>query len=69
MSTNIFRQVSFDYDYNKQFSLPALKVKLIEKNTKALRFSMKVDNERNLQLLLDVRDENIFGTAVEAGAT
>ncbi|MDQ3194230.1 MAG: BamA/TamA family outer membrane protein, partial [Bacteroidota bacterium] len=68
MSTNLFSQVSFDYVYNRKFSLPLLKVKLIEKNTKALRFSLKVDNERNLQLLLDIRDENIFGSAVEAGA-
>ncbi|MEP7146640.1 MAG: patatin-like phospholipase family protein [bacterium] len=67
MSTNLFRQVSFDFVYNKKFLLPVLKIKLIEKNTKALRFSLKVDNERNLQLLLDIRDENIFGSAVEAG--
>ncbi|MEO8666382.1 MAG: BamA/TamA family outer membrane protein [Ignavibacteria bacterium] len=67
MSTNLFQQVSFDYDFKKDFLLPALKVRLIEKNTKALRFSLKVDNERNLQLLLDIRDENIFGSAVEAG--
>ncbi|MEO6693652.1 MAG: patatin-like phospholipase family protein [Ignavibacteria bacterium] len=67
MSTNLFKQVSFDFNYKKGITNPFLKVRVIEKNTKALRFSVKVDNERNLQLLLDLRDENIFGTAVESG--
>ncbi len=67
MSTNLFKQVSFDFDFKEKIYQPLLKVKLIEKNTKALRFSMKDDNERNLQLLLDLRDENIWGTAVESG--
>lgn len=67
VSTNLFRQVSFDFDYSKNYYLPDLLVSVIEKNTKALRFSMKADNERNLQLLFDLRDENLFGTAIEAG--
>lgn len=67
MSTNLFQQVSLDFDYQKKIYNPFIKVKVIEKNTKALRFSVKVDNERNLQLLIDLRDENIFGTAVESG--
>ena len=66
MSTNLFRQVSFDYDFTKMFK-PSLKVNVIEKNTKALRFSMKIDNEYNLQLLLDLRDENLYGSGIEAG--
>jgi len=67
MSTNLFQQVSFDYDFTKNNYKPALDIKLVEKNTKALRFSLKADNERNLQLMLDLRDENIFGTAIETG--
>ncbi|MDQ3020885.1 MAG: patatin-like phospholipase family protein [Bacteroidota bacterium] len=67
MTTNLFRQVSFDFDYKKKYLDPDLVVKVVEKNTKAIRFSVKADNERNLQLLLDLRDENIFGTAIEAG--
>jgi len=67
MSTNLFQQVSFDFDFKEKPYKPFLKVRVIEKNTKALRFSIKVDNERNLQLLLDLRDENIFGSAVELG--
>ena len=67
MSTNLFKQVSFDYEFGRSGSSPLLNVSVIEKNTKAFRFSLKADNERNLQLLLDLRDENIFGTAVETG--
>ncbi len=67
ISTNLFQQVSFDFDYRKNAYLPELKVGMVEKNTKALRFSMKVDNEKNLQLLLDLRDENLLGSAIEAG--
>ncbi len=67
MSTNLFQQVSFDYIYNKNMYLPDLKINLIEKNTVALRLSLRADNERKLQLLLDLRDENIFGTAIETG--
>ena len=67
MSTNLFGQVSFDYNFKKLRSDPLLNISVIEKNTKALRFTIKADNERNLQLLLDLRDENIFGTAIETG--
>ena len=67
ISTNLFRQLSFDYDFSKNLYTPYLKINMVEKNTKALRFSLKADNVRNLQLLFDLRDENIFGTAIETG--
>lgn len=67
ISTNLFQQVSFNYDYSKDKYLPMLDINLIEKNSRALRFSLKLDNERRLQLLFDLRDENIFGTGIEAG--
>ncbi|HMR39949.1 MAG TPA: patatin-like phospholipase family protein [Ignavibacteria bacterium] len=67
ISTNLFQQVSFNFDYSKNKYLPDLDINLVEKNSKALRFSLKIDNERRLQLLFDLRDENIFGTGIEAG--
>ncbi|HAY33706.1 MAG TPA: hypothetical protein DCY06_06180 [Bacteroidetes bacterium] len=67
MSTNLFQQVSFDYKYHKNNNRPDLMVRVIEKNSQALRFSIRSDNEKNLQLLFDLRDENIFGTAIETG--
>lgn len=66
MSTNLFRQVSFDLDYDKENIDPLLKIRVVEKNTKALRFSLRADNERNLQFLLDLSDENLWGSAIEA---
>ena len=67
MSTNLFQQISFDYLYEKNNENPDLLIRVIEKNTKALRFTLKADNEKNLQLLFDLRDENILGSAIEAG--
>ncbi|MDZ4712217.1 MAG: patatin-like phospholipase family protein [bacterium] len=67
MSTNLFKQVSFDFEYPDNSLKPALKIKLVEKNTRALRLSLKTDNEKNFQMLIDLRDENIMGSAVEAG--
>lgn len=67
ISTNLFGQVSFDFDFPGLHTTPDMKITVHEKNTKALRFSIKVDNEKNLQLLLDLRDENLFGTGIEAG--
>ena len=67
MSTNLFNQVSFSFDYKNNLANPFLKINVIEKNSKALRFSVKLDNNYNLQLLLDLRDENIYGTGIETG--
>ena len=67
MSTNLFQQVSFDYKFQNNSTRPELLIRVIEKNSQALRFSIRSDNEKNLQLLFDLRDENIFGTAIETG--
>lgn len=67
MSTNLFGQVSFDFEYPGYNTVPDLKITVHEKNTKALRFTVKADNEKNLQLLIDLRDENLFGTGSETG--
>lgn len=67
-STNLFQQVSLDVDYAPDGS-PNLYVNVVERSSRNLRFSMRVDNERNLQLLLDLRDENLFGTGQELGIT
>lgn len=67
MSTNLFQQVSFNFRYGNDKYFPDLDINLIEKNSRALRFSLKLDNERRLQLLFDLRDENVFGTGIETG--
>ncbi len=67
MSTNLFEQVSLNYTEDKNTGSKLLKVSVSEKNTKALRLSARVDNVLNFQVYADLRDENLFGTALEAG--
>jgi NTE family protein len=38
-----------------------------ERNTELIRFGLRVDNERNIQPSIDVRDENLFGAGAEIG--
>ncbi len=67
ISTNLFQQVSIDFRKKKNHDQNRMLVSVAEKNTKTLRLSIRVDNERNFQALADLRDENLFGTAIEAG--
>lgn len=69
MSTNLFQQVSLEYEPDPVDGKSRMVVSVSEKNTKALRLSIRIDNERNFQALADLRDDNLFGTAIEAGLT
>jgi NTE family protein len=64
-STNLFKQISIDFDYSKDTLKPDLRINMVEKSSKNFRFSIRADNERKLQLLFDIRDENLFGTGNE----
>jgi NTE family protein len=66
-STNLFQQLSFDFDNIDNPNKPNLNINLIEKSSKNIRFSMRGDNERKLQLYFELSNENIFGTNNEAG--
>lgn len=66
-STNLFKQVSLKLEVNPKTNKSILYIDLVEKPSKNLRLSMRADNERNLQLFVDVRNENLFGTGSEAG--
>lgn len=68
IGTNLFRQVSFDFDFEKKRYQPDLLIRVIERSSRNIRISGRVDNERNLQGYFDIRDENLFGTGLEAGA-
>ena len=65
--TNLFKQVSFDYDFNGKKYQPDLKIRVVERSARNIRISGRVDNERNLQGYLDIRDENVSGTGLEIG--
>lgn len=64
-STNLFKQLSLDFDYSKNALKPDLNINLIEKSSKNFRLSLRVDNERKLQLLFDISDDNLLGTGNE----
>ncbi len=68
-STNLFKQVSLKLEINPKTNKSILFIDLVEKPSKNLRLSMRADNERNLQLFVDIRNENLFGTGSEAGIT
>ncbi len=68
IGTNLFRQVSFDFDFEKKKYQPDLNIRVIERSARNIRISGRVDNERNLQGFIDIRDENLFGTGLETGA-
>ncbi|MBX7042933.1 MAG: patatin-like phospholipase family protein [Ignavibacteria bacterium] len=67
ISTNLFEQVSVNITPDAPTGRNVLRVSVSEKNTKALRLSIRADNVFNFQAFADLRDENVFGSAVEAG--
>ncbi|MBS1514201.1 MAG: patatin-like phospholipase family protein [Bacteroidetes bacterium] len=68
IGTNLFKQVSFDFDFSKKKFHPNMKIRVVERSARNIRISGRVDNERNLQGFFDIRDENLFGTGLETGA-
>ncbi|MEJ5305129.1 MAG: patatin-like phospholipase family protein [Ignavibacteria bacterium] len=65
-ATNLFENV-FAY-YLQENGRENLFFKVKEKNTGLARFGLRSDNERNVQIALDIRDENFNGTGTEIGA-
>lgn len=68
VGTNLFKQVSFDFEFEKKKPNPDLLIRVVERSSRNIRISGRVDNERNLQGFFDIRDENLFGTGLETGA-
>lgn len=66
--TNLFRQASISYKSLDSGYIQA-NINLIEKSSKNITFSVRVDNVYNFQVLADARDENIFGYGIESGIT
>lgn len=66
-STNLFDQIELIVipvgDENE------VKIKVLEKISSIIRLGMRIDNEYQTQLSIDVRDENFNGTGTEIGAT
>lgn len=64
---NLFQYVSFSLLYNRDNARPTLLVNLVEKSSPTLNITARIDNERKFQGLLEIRNENLFGTNNEIG--
>lgn len=61
-STNLFQQLSFNVIDTAEFGNPDLVIQMIEKSSRNLKFSLRADNERKLQLYFELNNESLFGT-------
>ncbi len=65
LATNLFEQAFIDFRYDNNRTVVVVQV--TERHAELLRLGIRVDNERNGQPIISVRDENVYGTATEAG--
>jgi len=66
-STNLFQQLSFNFEENKNEDRPNLNINVVERSSRNLKFALRGDNERKLQIYFELNNESIFGTNNEAG--
>ena len=66
-STTLFEFVYLEVSYPG--GRPALTIRLKERPSQLVRLGFRADNERHLQGLVDIRDENFQGSAMELGLT
>jgi len=64
-NTNLFDDIVLTVEKENGKNIVVLKV--LEKITSLIRVGFRADNEDRFQLSLDVRDENLFGSATELG--
>jgi NTE family protein len=66
--TSLFEQMHLSVHQegdSSQFNVTTIHTR--ERNTELIRFGLRVDNERNIQPSIEVRDENLFGAGAEIG--
>jgi NTE family protein len=66
-STTLFEFVYLEVSYSA--GKPDLTIRLKERPSQLVRLGFRADNERHLQGLLDIRDENFQGSGMELGGT
>jgi NTE family protein len=66
-STTLFEYVYLEVRYPA--GKPSLTIRLKERPSQLVRLGFRADNERHLQGLLDIRDENFQGSGMELGGT
>ena len=66
--TSLFEQILVTTQHQDSTGkLNITTIKARERSTELIRFGLRVDNERNIQPSIDIRDENLFGTGAEFG--
>ena len=63
--TNLFEQALISVHREGENNIVVINAK--ERSTELIRFGMRIDNERNIQPSIDVRDENFLGIGAELG--
>jgi NTE family protein len=66
--TSLFEQIlvtTHHEDSTGKFNITTIKAR--ERSTELIRFGLRVDNERNIQPSIDIRNENLFGAGAEIG--
>ncbi len=66
-SVNLFEEI--ELHVIRENNENKLHIKIKEKPSALMRFGLRVDNEYFTQFSMDLRDENIFGSATELGTT
>ncbi|MBM4168680.1 MAG: hypothetical protein FJ215_05935 [Ignavibacteria bacterium] len=67
-STNLFEQVAMSVQQESDSARSqALIIDVRERYTGLMRFGLRIDNERNLQPSIDMREENFLGIGSEVG--
>ncbi len=66
-SLNLFHYVTFDVEPNGRAA--DIVIRVTERSSQMLQVGLLVDDERNAQVGLQLRDANIFGTGTELAAT
>ncbi len=67
-STNLFERVSISVaQEGEEGERQIVIIDVKERSTELIRFGLRVDNERNVQPSIDVRDENFLGIGMELG--
>ncbi len=66
-STTLFEYVYLEVAYDAR--RPVITIRIKERPSQLVRFGLRADNERSLQALVDLRDENFQGSGMDLGLT
>ena len=66
--TNLFEQILVtSHHEGASGELNVATIKARERSTELIRLGLRIDNERDIQPSIDIRDENLFGAGMELG--